>query len=101
MAFMNTSLPTIFVMFGPYSVFTELNMTLVRLSGATILRDSKCANMLAQGMSSSPLILARFLEAMEHTPLMAIHESRVQAIRTYAERPLSRTLFDRAPFGVG
>ena len=36
-------------------------------------------------MSSSPLIRARFTEAMDHAPLLAVHKTKVQAIRTYAE----------------
>ena len=82
---MNASLSTDFVMFYPYSVFTGLNMMIVRLSGATSLRDSKCSDLLAQWMSSPPLIRARFTEAMDHTPLPAVHKTKVQAIRTYAE----------------
>ena len=60
-------------------------MMLVRLSGATSLRDSKCSDLLAQWMPSSPLIRARFTEAMDHAPLPAVHKTKVQAIRTYAE----------------
>ena len=63
---MNASLSTTFVMSYPYSVFTELNMMVVRLCGATSLRDSKCSDQLAPWMSSSPLIWARFSEAMDH-----------------------------------
>ena len=57
----------------PSHPFTELNMMLVRLSGATSLRDSKCSDLLAQWLSSSPLIRARFTEAMDHAPLPAVH----------------------------
>ena len=60
-------------------------MMLLRLSGATSLRDSKCSALLAQWMSSSPLIRARFTEAMDHAPLPAVHKTKVQTIRTYAE----------------
>ena len=62
-------------------------MMLVRLSGATSLRDSRCCNLLAQWMSSSPLIRARFTEGRDHAPLPAVHKAKVQAIRmrTYAE----------------
>ena len=60
-------------------------MMLVQLSGATSLRDSKCSDLLAQWMSSPPLIRARFAEAMDHVPLSAVHKTKVHAIRTYAE----------------
>ena len=70
-------------------------MMLVRLSGATSLRDSKCSDLLAQWMSSSPLIRARFTEAMDHAPFPAVHKTKVQAIRTYAE-----ALFP-APYLIG
>ena len=82
---MNAFLSTDFVMSYPPSVFTEPNMMLVRLIGATSLRDSKCSDLLAQWMSSSPLIRARFTEAMDHAPLPAVQKTKVQAIRTYAE----------------
>ena len=52
---MNASLSTDFVMSYPPSVFTGLNMMLVQLSGATNLKI-KCSDLLAQWMSSSPLI---------------------------------------------
>ena len=92
---MNASLSTDYVMSYPYSIFTELNMMVVRLSGATSLRDSKCSDLLAQWMSSSPLIRARFTEAMDHAPLPAVHKTNVRAIRTYAEALFS------APFLIG
>ena len=60
-------------------------MMVVRLSGATTLRDSTCSDVLAQWMSSSPLIRACFSEAMDHSLLPAVHKTKVQAIRTYAE----------------
>ena len=60
-------------------------MIVVRLRGATNLRDSKCYDLLAQLMSSSFLIRARFTEAMDHAPLPGVHKTKVQAIRTYAE----------------
>ena len=70
-------------------------MMLVRLSGATSLRDSKCSDLLAQWMSSSQLIRTRFTEAMDHAPLPAFHKTKVQAVRTYAE-----ALFP-APYPIG
>ena len=69
----------------PYFVFTRLNMMVVRLSGATSLRDSKCSDLLAEWMSSSPGIRAHFSEVMDHAPLPAVHKTKVQAIRRYAE----------------
>ena len=92
---MNASLSTAFVMSYPYSVFTELNMMVVRLSGATGLRDSKCSDLLSQWISLYPLIRARFSEAMDHAPLPAVHKTKVQAIRTYAEA------FFAAPYLIG
>ena len=90
---MNASLSTFFVMSYPYSVFTELNMMLVRLSGANSPRDSKYPDLLAQWMSLPPLIRARFSEAMDHAPLLAVHKSKVRAICMYAEaRFLARYL---------
>ena len=74
---MNASLSAFFVMSYPYSVFTKLNMIVIRLSGATTLSDSKYSNLLAQRMSSSPLIRARFSEAMDHAPLPAVHKKKV------------------------
>ena len=84
-----------FGMSYPYCVFTELNMMLVRLSGATSVRDSKWSDLLARWMSSSPLIRARFTEAMDHAPLPEVHKTKLQAIRTYAE-----ALFP-APYRIG
>ena len=60
-------------------------MMVVRLSGATSLRDSKSSDLLAQWMSPAPFIRARFSKAMDHAPLLAVHKTKVQAIRTYAE----------------
>ena len=60
-------------------------MMLVRLSGATGIRDSKCSDLLALWMSSSHLIRARFMEAMDNAPLPAVHKTKVQTIRTHAE----------------
>ena len=57
----------------------------VRLSGATGLRDSKCSDLLSQWMSSPPLIGARFSEARDHAPLPAVHKTKVHAVRTHAE----------------
>ena len=82
---MNASLPPTFVITYPYSVFTQLNITLVRLNGATSLRDNKWADLIAQWISSSPLIRTSFSEAMEHTPFNEVHESKVPAIRAHAQ----------------
>ena len=76
---------TDFVMSYPPSIFTELNMMLVRLNHATRLRDSKWSDVLAQWMPSSPFIPARFTEAMNHAPLPAVHKTTVHAIRMYAQ----------------
>ena len=68
---------------------------LVWLSGATSLRESKYSNLWARWMPWSPLIPARFTEAMDHAPLPSVHNTKVQAIRTYAE-----ALFP-APYVIG
>ena len=92
---MNACLSTDFVLSYLYSVFTELNMMVVRLTGATSLRYSKSSDVLAQWMSSSPFIRARLTEAMDHGPLPAVLKFKVQAICTYAE-----ALFP-APYLIG
>ena len=81
----DVTLLTILVMSYPYSVFTQLNMALVLLSGATSLPDRTCSNLLVQCMSSSPLVRARFSQAMDQAPLPAVHKSRVRAICTHVE----------------
>ena len=70
-------------------------MMLVRLSGDTNLRKSKYSNLLAQRMSLSLLIRARFAEVMDHAPLPAVHKTKVQSIRTDAEA------FFPAPYLIG
>ena len=45
----------------------------------------KCSDLLVQCMSSSPLIRARFTEAMDRASLPAVRKTKVQAIHTYAE----------------
>ena len=67
----------------------------VRLNGATSFRDNKCSELLAQRMSSSPLIRARFSGAMDHAPLPAVHKTKVKAIRMYAEA------LSPAPYPIG
>ena len=59
-------------------------MMVVRLTIATSLRESTSSELSAQGMSSSPLIPARFSEAMDHAPLPAVQKTKVQAICTCA-----------------
>ena len=68
---MNASLSIDFVMSYPYSVFTELNMMVVRLTGATTLPDSQCSDLLGQWMSLSHLLRTLFTEARDHAPLPA------------------------------
>ena len=70
-------------------------MMLFRLSGATSPRDSKCSDLFTQWMSLCPFIRARLMEAMDHAPLPAVHKTKVQEIRTYAE-----ALFP-APYLIG
>ena len=74
---MNASLSIDVVMSYTPSVFTELNMMLVRLSGGTSLRDSRCSDLLATWMSSSPLVRAHFTEAIDNAPLPAVHKTKV------------------------
>ena len=98
---MNASLSTHFVMSYPYSVFTELNMMVVRLNGATNLRDTKCSDLLAQWMSLSPLMWARFTEAMDHASLPVVHKIKVRANCTYAEALFPAPYLIGLLFGVG
>ena len=50
-----------------------------------IFGTASVSDLLAQWMSSSPLILPRFSEAMDHAPLPAVHKTKAHAICTYAE----------------
>ena len=47
--------------------------------------SSKCSGLLAQWMSSPPLIRGRLSEAMDHAPRLEVQKTQVRAIRTYAE----------------
>ena len=61
-----TMLPCIALVM-PFSrdTLTELNMTLVRLSGAKSLRDPLVSQILGEWVASSPLARARLSEATE------------------------------------
>ena len=98
---MNASLSTVFVVSYPHSPFTEPNMMVVLLSGASSLRDSKCSNLLAQWMSLSPLVRARFSEAMDHPPPSRQSTKPRCRPSIRMRSPLSRTLSNRALCGVG
>ena len=84
-AFMNASSTTAFVISYLYTVFTEVNMMLVRLSGATRLCDRRCADLLVQLMPLSPITRAHLSEGMGPITLSAVHKSKMRAIGTYAE----------------
>ena len=70
----------------PFSrdTLTELNMTLVRLSGAKSLRDPLVSQLLGEWVASSPLARARWSEAMEVGYPSLIRTKQVEAVKQYA-----------------
>ena len=70
----------------PFSrdTLTELNMTLVRLSGAKSLRDFLVSQLLGEWVASSPLAWARWSEAMEVGYPSLIRTKQVEAMKQYA-----------------
>ena len=70
----------------PFSqdTLTELNMTLVRLSGAKSLRDPLVSQLLGEWVASSPLARARWSETMEVGYPSLIRTKQVEAVRQYA-----------------
>ena len=70
----------------PFSrdTLTELNMTLVRLSGAKSLRDPLVSQLLGEWVASSPLARARWSEAMEVGYPSLIRTKQVEALKQYA-----------------
>ena len=70
----------------PFSrdTLTELNMTLVRLSGAKSLRDPLVSQLLGEWVASSPLARARWSEAMVVGYPSLIRTKQVEAVKQYA-----------------
>ena len=70
----------------PFSrdTLTELNMTLVRLSGAKSLRDPLVSQLLAEWVASSPLAWAQGSEAMEVGYPSLIRTKQVEVVKQYA-----------------
>ena len=70
----------------PFSrdTLTELNMTLVRLSGAKSSRDPLVSQLLGEWVASSPLARARWSEAMEVGYPSLICTKQVEAVKQYA-----------------
>ena len=70
----------------PFSrdTLTELNMTLLRLSGAKSLRDPLVSQLLGEWVASSPLARARWSEAMEVGYPSLIRTKQVEAVKQYA-----------------
>ena len=81
----------------PFSrdTLTELNMTLVRLSGAKSLRDSLVSRLLGEWVASSPLARARWSEATEVGYPSLIRDKQKEAVKQYA------SLFFPAPDLIG
>ena len=63
---------------------TELNMTLVRSSGAKSLRDPLVSRLLGEWVASSPLARARWSEATEVGYPSLIRDKQKQAVKQYA-----------------
>ena len=70
----------------PFSrdTLTELNMTLVRWSGAKSLRDPLVSQLLGEWVASSPLARARWSEAMEVGYPSLIGTNQVEAVKQCA-----------------
>ena len=70
----------------PFSrdTLTELNMTLVRLSGAKTLRDPLVSQFLGEWVASSPVARARWSEALEVGSPSLIRTKQVEAVKQYA-----------------
>ena len=70
----------------PFSrdTLTELNMTLMRLSGAKSLRDPLVSQLLGEWVASSPLARARWSEATEVGYPSLIRDKQKEAVKQYA-----------------
>ena len=62
----------------------ELNMTLVRVSGAKSLRDPLVSHLLGEWVASSPLARARWSEATEVCYPSLIRAKQKEAVKQYA-----------------
>ena len=82
-----TMLPCIALVM-PFSrdTLTELNMTLVRLSGAKSLRDPLVSQLLGEWVALSPLARARWSEATEVGYPSLIRDKQKEAVKQYASR---------------
>ena len=63
---------------------TDLNITLVRLSGAKSLRDPLVSRLLGEAVASSPLARARWSEATEVGYRFLIRDKQKEAVKQYA-----------------
>ena len=83
---LHTTMFTCIALVIPFSrnTLTELNMTLVRLSGAKSLRDPLVSQLLGEWVASSPLARARWSEAMEVGYPSLIGTKQVEAVKQYA-----------------
>ena len=72
----------------PFSrdTLTELNMTLVRLSGAKSLRDPLVFQLLGEWVASSPLARAPWTEATEVGYPSLIRDKQKEAVKQYASQ---------------
>ena len=70
----------------PFSrdTLTELNMTLVRLSGAESLRDPLASQLLGDWVDSSPLARARWSEATEVGYASLTRDKQKEEVKQYA-----------------
>ena len=70
----------------PFSrdTLTELNMTLMHLSGAKSLRDPLVSRLLGEWVASSPLARARWSEATEVGYPSLIRDKQKEAVKQYA-----------------
>ena len=70
----------------PFSrdTLTDLNMTLVRLSGAKSLRDPLISQLLGEWVASSPLARARWSEATEVGYPSLFGNKQKEAVKQYA-----------------
>ena len=72
------------VMPFPRDTLTDVNMTLVRLTGAKRLRDLLVSRLLGEWVASSPLARARWSEATEVGYPSFIRDKQKQAVKQYA-----------------